>query len=505
MMLIQRKKIAVYNLFYQYIMFGFSIITGLVLVPLYLSYIDLATYGLWLTIGYVVGWTTIFDPGLASIVQQKVAYSLGSNGFEKSSIITTGVILSFMLAIVVLFVGVCAGHFLNLIINSKTEAITPQLVKVYYIMLFGTSVFVFGNTLNSINLGLQASTGVYLINFLSLLVGIGFTVLLLINDAGVVSLAVGHLATAVTLCLGNLIYLFANNMNTKILYKIDFKELNTLLKLLFYSFWAKVSSQVLHNLDLVIITNFLGPQTTAIFNITRKIPLFSGRIIDKPVTAISPQISHMHGEHDRDKTSNIIYNLCLLSVWLVGFFVAFFCAYNKLLIGFWVGNNYYIGTYKNILITLGVGLIVFNTCFSQMCFALGSIKQNAITIFIQAIVFVSIGLLGIIKLGIDGLLLSIIISNLVVGCWYYPKRIFAVIILEKDKIYFFIFEIFITIALSAVLIVFVFKLGFNAGAKGIVGMAAMPLVYFMVLYATSKRFRKILNDIPSTIRYIKKN
>lgn len=53
-----------------------SIVSGLMLVPLCLSYLDLASYGIWVTLSSVMGWVTFFDIGLGNGLRNRLAEAL---------------------------------------------------------------------------------------------------------------------------------------------------------------------------------------------------------------------------------------------------------------------------------------------------------------------------------------------------------------------------------------------------------------------------------------------
>jgi len=78
-----RRKTTLINMAFGYVQFAISIITGIVLVPVYLKYISVYLYGAWLTTGSVVILLTIFDPGVASLLMQNTASEYGKNNFKK--------------------------------------------------------------------------------------------------------------------------------------------------------------------------------------------------------------------------------------------------------------------------------------------------------------------------------------------------------------------------------------------------------------------------------------
>ena len=58
---------------------GFSIVLGLIKIPIILAYLDSEKYGVWLTIASIVMWVQQFDLGLGHGLRNKLAESFARN------------------------------------------------------------------------------------------------------------------------------------------------------------------------------------------------------------------------------------------------------------------------------------------------------------------------------------------------------------------------------------------------------------------------------------------
>lgn len=72
MEMVSRTRATIANLIFQYASLLLAI-TGIVLTPLYLRFIDLKLFGAWLASGNVIGWLAMLDPGLNELLHQQVA------------------------------------------------------------------------------------------------------------------------------------------------------------------------------------------------------------------------------------------------------------------------------------------------------------------------------------------------------------------------------------------------------------------------------------------------
>ena len=57
-------------------------ITGIIMVPLYLRFIPFEVYGAWLASGNMLAWLSTIDPGLTLVLQQRIAAAYGNQDFK---------------------------------------------------------------------------------------------------------------------------------------------------------------------------------------------------------------------------------------------------------------------------------------------------------------------------------------------------------------------------------------------------------------------------------------
>lgn len=110
---VRRTRATIANLTFQYSSLVLGIIRGLVLVPLYLKFIDIKLYGAWLASGNVIVWLALMNPGLNELLRQQVAKFYGKKDWNNlGKVIGTGG-LSFVPASQNLFEAVSGWHNLG--------------------------------------------------------------------------------------------------------------------------------------------------------------------------------------------------------------------------------------------------------------------------------------------------------------------------------------------------------------------------------------------------------
>jgi O-antigen/teichoic acid export membrane protein len=126
---------------------GINIVTGFVLVPLTLHYLNPTNYGLWMTLSSIIGWFSFFDIGLGNGLRNKYAEAVARGNYEKARIYvsTTYIFLAGIIGFVFLAFLV-VHHFINWYkIFNTTPAITENLgIVVLTTFAFFCLRFVFG-------------------------------------------------------------------------------------------------------------------------------------------------------------------------------------------------------------------------------------------------------------------------------------------------------------------------------------------------------------------------
>ena len=90
-----------------------TLIQGLLLIPLYLSFIPIKIYGAWLASGNILAWISAIDPGLTIVLQQQTSTFYGAGKLKKvGKLICSGFILSCLILIITLSLGLISSYCL---------------------------------------------------------------------------------------------------------------------------------------------------------------------------------------------------------------------------------------------------------------------------------------------------------------------------------------------------------------------------------------------------------
>lgn len=402
----------------------YAIISGIVLVPLYLKYIPADLYGAWLASGNVLALMTVVDPGISNVILQRVSHAYGKGDIPGLfGFFVGGTFLSLLVSLCILGVGLLLSFYIGSLVNFHGREGIGELQGSFQIATVGTALMFISFSVAAANRGILGSVGPGMItligNFLSLLV----TLLLLYGGYGLYSIACGILFRGGFILTGGCIYFATRVFREKMKISFSLQYMGELLGLLSFMSLGKLGQGFSQNLDAFLLARFMGPESVPIFVLTRRGFSIGEMLLKRTGNAISPSISHLCGEGNQAKMQQILFRLFQYNIWLLGLALAGFMALNDDFVRIWVGQQFFAGSQVSYILCALMLASVLAVLMQTLCVALGDIKRNAVAQFGQALVTLIFLFIGIYYLGFLGAAMAPLIGILSVSSWYYPRSI----------------------------------------------------------------------------------
>lgn len=487
---ISRRKTTGWHLFFQYIHIVLIFVSGIILLPICLKFIPVKLYGAWLATGNILVWMTVVDPGLSSILFQKIGFAYGKRDLGYiQEVATAGLCITAIIVLVVFAVGLFCAFQLQHLIKLPEAAHRLVLFKAFSWAVAGSSLLVFSYSLSSINKGLQVSLADGIMSVSVVVISLILTIFLLYRGFGLIALGMRLFFTGLGLCLGNFGYFFWRIRKEGIGFRFSLRRVSELYKLLVYTFLSHLSDVLTNHIDLFVIARLLGPQIVVVFNTTRKPLQMCLVLVERPSIAFMPALSHLLGSGELDKARSVLLRLVRIILWMLGLILGGFIALNDDFVRLWVGAHLFAGRGINFGICTGVFLLVLASTFGRLCFAMGNIKGNSLAKIIQAVVYLPLIILGTKYFGLLGCVIAPIVATSLVTGWYFPYSFLRILKIVREQVHDTLKELLITTAVATSLIVLSYQIVpsnwfiFTAVVTGFV------LIYFCGLFMFSKAFR----------------
>lgn len=271
----ERSLRAKRNIISSLLIKGSSIIISFVTLPLVLNYIDASSYGIWLTLGSMVGWFAFFDIGLTQGLRNRfaVAKAEGNHELAQTYVSTTYAILSIVFFLVwIIFIVV--NNFLDWskILNVSSD-LKPE-VTILAIIVFTYFCFTFVlKIITTILTADQQPASSSLIDLtgqvLSMLIII---ILVKTTEGSLVKLGFALCLSTVAVLLGANLILFAGKYRRyrPMISKVDFSYTKYLLNLGVKFFIIQLAAIIQFQTAQIIIARNLGTSDVTSYHIVFK-------------------------------------------------------------------------------------------------------------------------------------------------------------------------------------------------------------------------------------------
>lgn len=498
-----RKKTTKWNILFHYYAIIFSVIWGILLVPLYLKYIPLEIYGAWLATGNIISWLTVVDPGISDVLRQKVGLAYGASEINKlNDLLVSGSILNLLVSLMLLIIGLILSNFVPELLKLNSSNIYLIIKNAFILSVISGSLLIFSFGFTSFNQGLLSSVGIGTIYVIATISSLLINILLLFDGYGLYSIPISGIFRALILIIGNLIYIFWRYNKESIIFNFSYKEIKNLLKLISYNFLGKLGNILSTQVDIFLVARYLGTETAPVLSLTRKGPELTRMLVERPPTAMLPAITNAWGAKEYDKVKYYTFRLFLILLWITGLIVTGFILLNKYFVTLWVGNNLFAGEAVNIAIVISLILSMVINIFSNIYFSIGKIKDTSKINFIQSIITISFSFIGVIYFGLFGLVIAQGLSFFFLAIWYFPIKVVKLISYDKEYILNLIKELIIITSTNIIIIIFLYNLiQIPNWVSFLLFTFFITLIYVISLFLASNNFRKEIKHIFKIIIY----
>ncbi len=479
----------------MYVNIFVGILNGLVIIPLYLKYIDLGLYGAWLATGNILMWLTIIDPGVGDVLSQKVAESYAKNNRDEiGKQLASSMILSSVIVLIALSGGISLMFFIDNIVNVSPSIDIIILKKAFFYGTIGTSVTLFGYFLGGAIIGLQRSKEQGLMGSIRGIISFILKPIFLIMGFGL-------LAVPYSIVIGSVIYLILANFvflqiiqKEKIKLILDYKYFLSYSKIFIYTFSSKMFSTLKNNVDLILISRFVNLEMVAVYELTRRPMKILYGFTSRPTAALIAAFANLKGEGNKAKLQDITEKISFLSLAGLIFITSGFIAFNKDLISVWVGPDLFIGQTFNLILALFFMFKTFTYILANLTYSLGNIKGNSLVeISGNSIALILLFVLGYF-FGIWGIILSPFAVVVFVELVYFPKKLSELIGVSKNIIYSIGFTNIIILMIGAICSMFFYYLSIKNWGQLVLYSSLFMVVFLISSFSFSGKFRQTIKS-----------
>lgn len=265
--------------------------------------------------------------------------------------------------------------------------------------------------------------------------------------------------------------------------KVDKKTKSEIFKNVKAMFVSKVSSAVVTSTDNLLISKFVSTIILGYYSNYTLFVTMIRTIMTKIFESVTGSVGNLVVSESTDKIYKSFCNIWFINFWLVGFCCDFLFVLINPFITLWIGKQYLLNLLVVFMICINLYMRLIRNTFLAFTDTFGLFIQLKWKSIFEAIInlVVSLIFVGPCKMGIVGVLLGTLISNLTTNFWYEPYLIFVKKFQKSWLIYLkkymgYLFCLFIAGTLSWIIC--------SCLGSGIISFALKGVISFIVINGT---------------------
>jgi len=434
----QRSVEAKKNIIGSFLVKGFSIAIGLVLVPLTINYINPAQYGIWLTLSSVIAWISFFDIGFTHGLRNKFAAAKARGDIQLARIyISTTYYYVGIIFISLWILLLCVNQFiswhtlLNIPVNMEGEVSRLAIVVVSYFCF----QFIFRIIITILIADQKPAIGSLLDmlgQFFSLVIIYCLTKL---TKGSLIELGLAScIAPAVILAVANFGFFKTKYKHYKPSIKFVKKDYaKDIMSLGIKFFVLQIASIIQFESILFLIAHYFGTVQVTAYNIAYKyfFTLQMGFMI--LLTPLWSGVTDAYNSGDREWIKNVVKKYLLILIPFILFGIIMLSIAGRVF-DLWLGKNVVHISYNiSLLCFIFFSTGMFASIFISVINGIGALKILLWVSIITTIVFFTFASVFIRKfnLGVEAILIASILAN--VGGYIVAPLQYYQIFIKKSK------------------------------------------------------------------------
>lgn len=234
--------------------------------------------------------------------------------------------------------------------------------------------------------------------------------------------------------------------------KIEKEEERSLIKNIKALFFHRIGAIFVLGTDNIIVSSFISLKTVAAYNNYVLITNACSALMNQAMGGVTASIGNLLVEEDEEKVYYIHKKIFFISFWIVSFIVISLFNTISHFISLWAGETY-------VLDIFTISLILFNLYFMMMREAVDKFKDASGEFYRDRYAPIYEGLINLISsivlvnlIGLPGVFLGTLISNLTVVFWVKPKIVYKYVFNKPLDEYFKRYFIYLAIGIVPLVI-----------------------------------------------------
>ncbi|RPA68296.1 hypothetical protein EF405_11560 [Cyclobacteriaceae bacterium YHN15] len=395
---------------------GIGILISLLLIPMSISYVGAAEYGVWLTVSSVIGWMNWFDFGLGNGLRNKVTAEYSMNNIENVKLYVSStygfltiISLSFFFLFLIVHQFVDWKGFFN-VPDHLSQTINNIVVIVLISFCAQFVLQLIYNLLTAVHLTYKAN----LIMTFALVISIlGVGILYHFTEGNLLLLvAVLAMAPVFSMLIFSLYY-FRNDLSTlrPSFNKIDLKGAKSIMGLGSMFFLVQLGGLFLYQTSNIIIAKVLGLEEVSVYNVVHKYFMALYIVVTVILNPYWTGFTEAFALKDFVWMKKAMANLWKISAFFIGMNLIFLII-SPYVFDIWIGDRLEIPFLLTVFLSVYFLFFFWYNVHITIIYGVSKLKVQSIIILIGALLNVPLSIFFGKIIGLNGVVLA---NTLILG------------------------------------------------------------------------------------------
>lgn len=241
-------------------------------------------------------------------------------------------------------------------------------------------------------------------------------------------------------------------------------------------FWHRISALVVFNTDYIIISKFLSLEVVGIYSSYLIVVNIVNTLLGVLTNIISPKIGIFIANSSKSETFNLYTKINILYSYLSIVFCYTTYRTINLFIELWLGKEYLLDNITVVLLMLNLFIQLSRTPIEIFKNGFGFFSDIHLAIF-ESLLNLCFSLFLVKKIGLNGVILGTLLSNLVIIVLAKPMLLFKKCFEEKQILY--LKKMFLIVAEAAIIVIILENI-FSRYLKANLYLSWISWIYFVI-------------------------
>ena len=394
-------------------------VAGFVLVPIVLHYLGREDYGLWATIGQMLGYLALLDLGMANAVVRRTARMREHGDTEAiNRMVSTALALYCALGLVFLIAGLVLSGFLpywSAIPQDRTRVATTIFV---IMVIYGSVSFplrVASSTLN----GYQRMAATNVTTFMANLLSPVLAVVLLATGFGLIALPLGSVIAGLLAAISAFVILRRTVPELRVGWRfVSRLEAKEIFGWSWQLFLNNIAVAIIYQTDNLVVASGVGLAAVTVYTLTSRLPMYAMPLIFTLGDSCHPGAFELYEQGKLDRLREVYVRVLRLTA-AAGFTTAVIAlAFNESFMRLWVGVKNYGGMELTAVFVFIMFYRVMMQVASIVVISSGKLKGVVMMSLAEALLNLVLSVWWVRYYGILGVAMGTAAAGILTSGWY---------------------------------------------------------------------------------------